>query len=568
MRRLIKASIAIFTVFLILLSAGWYYVTSKVASELNAKYADKKISLKNLENNDYFISFKNVEAAGFPYRFSWKINQWKEESRTSEIEYSSPIYVGYDLLKQELFVEYNGDIIAHYKPKQHGFGSRLSVDHYNIAIDLPLSISLITTLTQQQDPVRLLNYIDNVYVGTRNVEIFDLVDNEKYYDKEFEDLNIKFTPAKHYTDMEDFLNNIPQHYEIQYDIKTNPNNAEIRRLPVSLFYGFALMPSGMDLDLNATIKTQATSYKDYRNGLQVNARLNADSPYFTLDDVKTDYYSTSSQNIINHHLKKTGQFSIKPGFFDQIITAYKKLNIMQNRGKLTQFVDSEIDYLIKHKDELHLSRLENDHYDLILDVNSEHRGGSIYSKLNDFSIFSKDSGFKVQQTMQQNLLNKKMKADGVVHLRNYPAIVEFVSAYIYRFGKYRALSDDARELYVGVNKSFLKQISDHPNSTSNDLSISYGIDSTSYSASKIGSTTVVKIIPLYTLTLYQKLFDKVGLDGDVLGKMRQIIPSIDGNEPMLKNILPKISIKEKLQESVNKVLPTKKIKDTFLDLVN
>lgn len=61
--------------------------------------------------------------------------------------------------------------------------------------------------------------------------------------------------------------------------------------------------------------------------------------------------------------------------------------------------------------------------------------------------------------------------------------------------------------------------------------------------------------------LYQKLFDKVGHGGDVLSRMREILPQIDGNEPLLQKILPRISggniVKESVGKKTDKATPAK-----------
>ena len=565
MKKLVKIITLLSLLLFVLFSGTWYYIALQVASKANEQYGGKQLTLKDLDNTDYFASFKNVTISGFPSKIEWEVNGWQEESSSSYIDYKSPIKIGYDLIKQSLFVNYDGDIVASYKPKQHGFGSKLKISDYKIIIDLPLSIQLVKDLTKNDDPAILINHIKNITTSTQKVEIFDLVDQEKFYDKEFESLNIMFKPAKTYTSTEDFLDNIPQHYVIDYKIKTNQNNAVSRRLPVSLLYGFAMMPSGLNLQLHADIKTKAKSYKEYKKGLEIDATTNSDSTYFAINNLVTDYKSKHDNNITNHHLKKTAKFTIKNGFFDYLIESYQRLDRSKPKSNLSKLIDNEINYILAHKDALNFHKLENEEYEVIFDINSEERGGSIYSKLNDLTLLSKTSGIKMQHTMEHNLLNNRIKAEGALYLNNYPAIVEFVSAYIYRLGKYRALSDIARNLYIDVNKRFLKKISDHPKANSNDLSLAYVIDSQNYSKSKIGSTTIAQIIPLYTLTLYQELFDKVGYEGDVLSKMRKIIPSIDGNEPMLKNILPKISIQEKIQNKIETIIPKSDIKNKLLD---
>ena len=81
---------------------------------------------------------------------------------------------------QRVFVNYSGDTVASYKPAKHGFGSLLKIDNYNIGMDIPLNKELFKTLKAMKDPVQIVNHISEIKISTGKVEIFDLIDNEKF----------------------------------------------------------------------------------------------------------------------------------------------------------------------------------------------------------------------------------------------------------------------------------------------------------------------------------------------------------------------------------------------------
>jgi hypothetical protein len=142
------------------------------------------------------------------------------------------------------------------------------------------------------------------------------------------------------------------------------------------------------------------------------------------------------------------------------------------------------------------------------------------------------------------------KADGVLLIKNYPVVVDFNSNYILRFGDFRFLSDPARNLYIDVNKAFLKQISDYPTSTSNDLSFDYSISTDNWSEGKIGSSKIVQLPELYKILLYKKLFNVIDLHGDILIQIKKLLPNFDENEPVFKKILAQITEKD-----IKRILP-------------
>ena len=172
-------------------------------------------------------------------------------------------------------------------------------------------------------------------------------------------------------------------------------------------------------------------------------------------------------------------------------------------------------------------------------------------KLNDFSIYSGEFGFKLTYRSQFNYMNgTNWKADGVLLIKNYPVVVDFNSNYILRFGDFRFLSDPARNLYIDVNKAFLKQISDYPTSTSNDLSFDYSISTDNWSEGKIGSSKIVQLPELYKILLYKKLFNVIDLHGDILIQIKKLLPNLDENEPVFKKILAQITEKD-----IKRILP-------------
>lgn len=566
--KLIKFLIAFIILVLIAVGGLWYFVTFKVSSELNDKYAGKQMPIKGPDERDYFIAFDQVNAAGFPYKISWKADGWSEESRDAKIEYHSPIYFGYDLLMQKLFINYSGEITAFYKPESRGFGARLVVDNYSIEVDLPITMDLIATIKSMQDPFEIVNHMGDIHASSGSVNIFDLNGNEKFYDKEYEKLIISFIPQKEYKNVEDFLNNIPQNLTAKYQVKTKPNAAKVRRLPVSLFYGFSLLPSGFDVNAKLELKTKGNNLKDLQKGLDVKIAAKCQSPFINFDEMRLAYASGIDGQGKDYRIDMSSKIFFKSGMFDELFRIYDNMIVPSLiSSPFGKMLDHEIKYIINNKDVFKFTDLENNNYDYNFELVASHDDTRRHFKINDLSIFSDKSGLKLQHEMETLSKGKQSwKADGNLFIKNYPAVVEFSSGYIYRFGKFRFLQDEARKLYIDVNKAFLKDISDHPHSKSDDLSFEYAVNSQNLKNTKIGSVRFDQIAKLYTLMLYQKLFDKVGHGGDVLGRMQKIIPDLDPNEPILKQVLPRISDNKEIKKSIEKELK-KAIPDDAKDAI-
>ncbi len=541
-RQLIKFLLIVLVFLLVSISGIWYYGMNYVANEINTKYARQKFAVKGIDKNDYFITFDNASPVGFPFKISWELNGCVEESRTAKILYSAPIKFGYDLLLQQIFVSYDGEIKSSYKPEKHGFGAKIKISDYNIKIDLPLNSSLFDTLKNIKDPIEIVNHFGGINVSNKKVEIFDLIDDEKFYDKEDENLKLTFIPQKEYKTLEDLLANIPQHYTLDYIVKMHPVKSENRRLPVSLFYGFSVLPSGIDMAVSAVIKTDGNNIDEIKKGLDLKADIVCDSSFANIQKFNLVYKDGNDIMGRDYVLDTNSKIYIKEGMFDELFSSYNKISLQVMNSPIGGIIDKEIRYIIANKDKFGFRDLENIDYDFTLKINSSFTQNKVYMKIDDFSIFSKDSGIKLQHEIETEIsYNKEWFSKGLLYMKNYPSVMDFTSGYIYRFGKFRLLSEEARDLYFDVNTEFVKNISDHPDSISNDLSFEYLINSKNLDKAQFGSVEVDKISQLYMLTLYKKLFDKVGYGGDVLARMQQIIPDIDYKDPILKQILSKVS---------------------------
>lgn len=566
MKKIIKIILLLITIITLICAGSWYYVTSKVTNKLNSQYAKKDIvifktthkskSNNNLpiakDTNNYIMRFTSATAYGAPYKIAWNLNNFVEETSSFRMEYLSPVQFGYDLLRQTIFIHYEGVINASYKPKNSGFGSKLVVQNYNIETFMPLSISLIRELSKNGDIGLLLNYIDNITLSNDNVSIFDLIGGEKFYEKEYETAHIKFTAAKKYSSLDDFLSNIPQHYKITYDIKTKPNNAATRIVPASLFYGLMLVPSGQKISLDIDLTTQANNYKEFAKNLSIKTKARSDSNYLQIHNLDSHYKVTNTSSSPQHHWKENLNFTIKKGFFDAAIKLYQRAAQTYPISQIAPEFHQQMLHLIKNKKELHLDELEDNKYHLNFDTNWAIDGQLLKQELHDFTLASDHSAIKLKHDFTHSLKNKTWQLKGILYINNYPPVIEYFSSYFYNISKYRNLGPQAHDVYISANKDFAKLISDHPKANSNDLSFEYDINSTNYGTSKIGSVSLLEITPLYTLTIYQKLLDKVGSGGDILSKMKDIMPNIDENEPLLKGILSKTSLTNILPKNSKK----------------
>lgn len=546
----LASKILLFILLLIITSVIgiWYYLNIKIAQELNAKLAGRQFTLKLEDDTEYLLSVDKIKSSGSFYNLSWDAVGFVEDSKNAKIAYTSPIYFGYDLLSQRIFINYDGEIKAAYKPLQSGFGALLKVKDYKVLIDFPLTKELVNTLSSMQDAIELINHVGGIHISTGKVEIFDLVDNEKFYDKDLEDFKLRFVPARKYENIEEFINNIPKNYAISYQVKTNKIEAPKRRMPVILFYGFPPLPTELDVKIDADIQTRGNTIAEFWKGIKIKSDFSLGSEMLDITNFSLLYDASNSHDTNkNYKLNVAAQIKTKNGLFNQILEKYRIYYsaLGLRNSDFDKIVDNELQYIMQNQEEFKIKDFENNEYSLKIDADSVTKNNKTYLKLHEFSLISNSSGIRIKHDMESKNMggkwshNSGLQAEGMFYVQNYPHIIEFISAYINRYGKFKSLNAQAKELYVEVNKAFLKSISDYPDSESNDLSFEYSLNGNIANA-KFGTVKFSQLLPLYKIMLYQKLFDKVGYGGDILGRMRAILPDIDENEPLLKNILLRI----------------------------
>jgi hypothetical protein len=551
--RIAKYILIFLVVLLVFYCSCWYYIISNIKNDINARYATQKIYVKALVNTEeYFITFDKASITGFPFDMALNLHGWKEESKGAIISYHSPIKIGYSFTNQHAYIAYDGEIDAAYKPLASSFGAILKIKNYLIKLDIPLTRKLLSAISKMTDSGELVNYIKDIEVATGEVQIIDKQENELFSDKEYEKLNFTFVPAKYYLTLQDLLNEIPSEYTVNYSVKTKPVKFSFRPIPVSLLYGFFNLPSDFSASGKVKIKTEAKKAEELFSNFNAEVEVAFSAPKIDLNSFKLLFKTgLSPEKRKGTALSIDSKIRLKDSFFEELFKKYEAIKprvISTHAGRL---VDQEVSYIISNKDILRFKGLENSDYFLNLDLETTNNSKGPLVKLNDFSIYSGESGFKLTYRSQFNYMNgTNWKADGVLLIKNYPVVVDFNSNYILRFGDFRFLSDPARNLYIDVSKAFLKQISDYPTSTSNDLSFDYSISTDNWSEGKIGSSKIVQLPELYKILLYKKLFNVIDLHGDILIQIKKLLPNLDENEPVFKKILAQITEKD-----IKRILP-------------
>jgi len=544
MKKLIYSLLALISLIILIYSILWFWIFNSLANTLTKEHAGRSINGQVIGMEQYSFGFSKISAYGFPFKFAIKIINWYEENSVSKIEFKSPIYLGYDLFKQSFFLSYSGNAIGWHKPLQGGFGANFYSDYYQISIKMPLSFELFKIFINKKPPFEIINFIKKIELRSDKTQIFDLIDKQKLYDEDHSYCALSLDTTEYYTDIDDFINNPPKKINITYSTKILDSQLQYKLIPSGLLlYRFA-WPIAVAINSKFYIKTNSTTLYDWFKDFEIHASYLKTSNNF--HNLESNFLYKIRNNSINNKaiatnnniiFKLDGQIDLKPGFSDQLFNALSYLAMFIPQMPQTYNYINDIKYIIDNKDKFNLAEFEKRQYRLSYDMEVQHTLNEALVKINDFSIFSEDTGIRLNNTSTKQLF-QKLDSKGLLALNNYPKIIDIIAKYFGHLGRFKTFSDETKEIYVAAIKSFLKNISDHPNSTSNNISLECEIDFSDIDKAKIGSLgDINKLWPLFYIELYKQALTKIQPGDNSLIRLQQLIPDFNNHQKLFQELM-------------------------------
>ncbi|WP_419235560.1 hypothetical protein [Rickettsia endosymbiont of Nabis limbatus] len=517
----------------------WFAILFSLSNSINQKYSDTYLNID--DSQQYFVKFSKAKPYGFPFKFGISIINWQEESVNRKIEFNSPINIGYDLLKQQIFVDFSGEAVGRFKPIERGFGVKFYNDNCILSAKMPLSLGLFKIVKEKKDFFEIINFIEDVKFTLNKAEIFDLVDNKKLYEEDHTLFNLEFDKSKYYTSKQDFLDNIPQKLEINYDTEIIHSDLEDRIIPAGLLLYRLAWHNNFKFSANFLITAGNPNFKDFAKDLTIeitNAQINSNSFENNINLLykgKLDGLGNNNVNLLIDSKFKLKQDSIT-SFLSFIRKYYDRQNYLLTLSDNESYksLNSKLSYVLDSNQEFDFSILENREYDFKLNASLFTELNKLTrAQINALSLYSNRTGFNItNETLVSVFKDSYSKGDIIAN--NYPKIMEVLSSYINK-----NLSEESKEIYKNAFISFFKTISDHPNSSNlTDVSFEYNFDLSDLNKTKIGTIDDInKILPLYYLSLYQAAVKEVKTGDNLKEKIMELIPDFKEHQKILEKCM-------------------------------
>lgn len=510
-------------IFVSVYSLFWFGALGLLARNLNKNYANQDLNIQNFIADEAFIRFSHISPAGFPFKIALKIYNMSEEVISGKTEYQAPITFGYDLLKQDFFANYNGQIISKYKPLQNNFGAKINIQDYVIFVHAPLKpkvFSILSHAASARNIWPIVNLIQDFGIKSGQIKALDLVDDTLLYVQDNQYVKIAIEMPQYYSNLQEFLDNIPKKINVEYATQISHSNINKKIIPSLLIGSFS--PFSYDIDGAFYVQTTAAKYQDLPKDIEVKVHhLNHKAKTISASS-KVFYRSTiNDDRLVSVILKADGHVNLKSGFVDQLFNMLEQITpYLGSNPAISAFV-SKLQLDAKERGisasdiKSSLKELENRSYDKTIDlaINFDEKNKSLSAEVKDFSILSGITGvrlnskFDIRPDRSNNGFFQKF--DGNVLLSNYQRLINIIDSNYQNFAPLFSATQEQtgyklQEKRIKDRKAqlaqFLKNLSDHPLSTSNDLSFEYKIRSDDLENSQIGSTTLGKLKEIYYIS--------------------------------------------------------------------
>lgn len=543
MKKKIIIPVVICLLLIIIYIVTWCILVLVPVRELNSRFAGRDINTSLVNNTEsYYIKFAKVVPYGFPFKFGIKVVDWTEESKVGKIECLSPLFFGYDLIEQKLFGRYAGETLAWHKPLQSKFGSKMSTEDYELSIKISFLKIVKILFSKNINSFEIVNFINALELKSGKEQIFDIVSHEKLYDQDFKTMKLTFVKRKHYTDIQDFLENVPFQIDFEQNAKINEIVLLKRALPPTILFGLNL-PYVMSGSSKITLKLNQPNIADLTRDLEVYANV-ADST----SDVHEGRGEISYKGKINHndaniYIQINSEIEIKSGLFSKVFDSLKSLihivNLSNKDDSLKEGspVNWIADNVLDHLDNASIRELEGHKYLLNLDVNLGNQDQEIKIIINDLSLFSGKTGVVMRG---DNKVGRDFSwmIKGDIGINNQPRVADLLIRKDL-LGVFSKFSSQSRELYADVSGQFLKSISEHPQTISDNINLEYSFGSKQLNKGKIGTVNADNLSVLFDLALYKEAVKRAGTTGNTAEILQELVPtlSVDKQKALEKIII-------------------------------
>jgi|GEM_PF-4193965 len=529
--RILKWVLIVATIVFVAYTLFWVLITYTISNKLQKDFAGKKFALAKTSS----ITFKEVRAVGFPFKFMVEFIGFTEENEKALITHKDPYRVGYNILNQTFFTEYMGVSEARYKPLGSGFGATIR-GKYSVKAGIPTNMTLLRILLTKADPIEMVNFIDHFNINARDVHIQDLIDDSVLIEDADLDvmLHVKKNKHEYYETLDELISDIPNDYHLAFKAHTKDVAPNKKPVPFSMIY-LTYLPTDFSYDIDLDLHTEAKEFS-----------INDIFKNFTLTTNKMDFFSklnsskskvkVSRKEIDKKNIGLDVEYQSTINLGEDFINFLEdtRIALIQNISKSTPLY-----IMVNYLKKLDLKAINLPEKGTPIEIDAKCRvtknDSNASLNVDRLEVSVKDSKMNLSVAATNNFNGEWVK--GIVQIVNADNVIGYLTKTLIRINK--APSSPvifSEEFWTKLYKEYLKSIANNTSEDKKDLVLEFSVNQDD-EKSKFGKYSTAESMLIYYKKLYKHITTRTSNKSESVDLFRKIIPpSIDKPEILEKVI--------------------------------
>ncbi len=505
---------------LLLYVALWFFLTNAMAQILNDKV------FKNQAGN-YTIAMGSATKYGFPFRFGFNITSLVEDTPDYTITHQNPVSLEYNLLHQGFNIIYQGSSLVQDKYNQ-AQPALLVESNVNNFISFPLSISTFRIMMDKHKLFELINFVRRTENNSK-IKVYASVDSSLLIEAEY-DAKVNIQNGQYYKSKEELKQSSAiNHYHIESKITVNHMAENKMMMPISIVYG--LIPqTNMDIKISADA---SFPFLNSMSNLELKVDGDGSSTIASQDNfnlyIKSNFIgSDGSMNIVFKDNSK-----LKEGFFDYINDQILLISSSVANAGVPKILSDSLQNITRNPTKYYLPKVAADNMVIDIDVLLKAENHVMDLDVRSFNLSIDNTGVKLSnRTHIDNHL--AWTTAGVLSISNYDNMFDYFAKYMQQVSP-ETVNAQRMNIEKVVTSELLRYVSNHPESQSSEVFVSYSGDA-GLDGFKIGAYSMVEVSDLYKRFLYTEALKLVKTDPAFFGKIPSLIPELTANKDIMKKL--------------------------------
>lgn len=514
----VKLPLIFITLMGIIYVVLWLKITADLAAIVSDRMSNKIFSVIQ----GHRVKFTEVYPSGSPFVFEVELHGVTEDTPHALITHKNPVFIGYNLFSQELYMHYNGESIIETKPFKDNKILKSTGD-FRYSLGVPINFSKIFESSTDTDVVNLFSNIHSINVHIRdsaleNDEKLKIIDGRNF------DINLKFNHHRKYTSLEEIVNDIPKDYEVKMRIFNTHSMSQEQSLPYSLVYGIHI-PFNAQYTLTAAFHTGADKFVNIVNDFEVRNWQSTAVSDSEENESKINALANVSEDAGKVSWDSVSKFKLKTSYSKNLDTMIKTLlglipsssYQLENASTFRRADIAAMDFAALNLD----TKDDPVNIALKVDMNVGKNGDSAEIEVPHFGINFHNVSLDVKSKTKIDLY-KDWSSEGVVSVVNFESLVKYI---VDSYFTLHHISENGKfnsSFYTKMMSDFMHQIANSVSDTNGSMTIDYDLKS-DVTASKIGKFTWPETTLLYYATLLKHL-NMVSDEWEAMDKFKTLVP--------------------------------------------